>query len=499
MGIYSNICELRGRAAEGKGCTLVDGLKFCAKRSTAFGGTVSDDCSTIDADDLTDTGVILPTVFSTPDPLFNSARFPTITFINGAYGTNFNVRRNSRENDGTAKKYFVSPTGNNGAAGTQAAPFADLSYALTRPDVDVIEIIGLTADTTAYGSRGWNNTRNSRDVTVINNTGFRYVSVGSALTATIVWVVTMMRTNVYSAMIPQSSARRVCDMTQKIMFKDRRTGNDVAAVPRYFRNYTEVASLDLCEATAASYWYDTALGVLHVHPFDNRNLAQAGERGIIPSGDAVSSNFRGPNVTGRRYYLRGVDFVGGGSAGVADITGQGTTFVLDAENCTFQQAATGNNFASVGAETNLYRCGAAFPARDNYNYHDYLVGGSTSATWYELECGSVGSGAGPDQPSDNESTGHETSYGITQNCYFMGGDDNCVSDIGNSSRWMLGTSVGASSRSGTPLSVGNDARMFLDGGYYEPNARGLATVSGNGRYFTRNVGQNLVVPTTPIA
>lgn len=49
MGDLSSICEFRGRAAEGKGCTLVNGLRHCAKRSSFRTGSQRD-CTTGNVD-----------------------------------------------------------------------------------------------------------------------------------------------------------------------------------------------------------------------------------------------------------------------------------------------------------------------------------------------------------------------------------------------------------------------------------------------------------------
>lgn len=62
MGDYSNICELRGRAAEGKGCTRLTGLGYCAKRRGESSGAARDrDCTRRDVDTLS--------FFSNPYPM----------------------------------------------------------------------------------------------------------------------------------------------------------------------------------------------------------------------------------------------------------------------------------------------------------------------------------------------------------------------------------------------------------------------------------------------
>lgn len=56
MGDYSNICELRGRAVMGKGCSLMPGLKYCGKLSgdrTAVGSN-HHICTDTDVDTLVD-------------------------------------------------------------------------------------------------------------------------------------------------------------------------------------------------------------------------------------------------------------------------------------------------------------------------------------------------------------------------------------------------------------------------------------------------------------
>lgn len=71
MGEYLTLCELRGAAAPGKGCTLNNpALKFCAKRATVKQwGTQNADCTTTDVSALTDG----PTVFSPKFARLNTA------------------------------------------------------------------------------------------------------------------------------------------------------------------------------------------------------------------------------------------------------------------------------------------------------------------------------------------------------------------------------------------------------------------------------------------
>lgn len=72
MSDYSNICELRGRAAEGKGCSLYFSLRYCAKKCPNLAAL---DCTSEggDADALNFTG---PTPTPTPTP---TPGFPAFT------------------------------------------------------------------------------------------------------------------------------------------------------------------------------------------------------------------------------------------------------------------------------------------------------------------------------------------------------------------------------------------------------------------------------------
>lgn len=496
MPDYADVCEERGRKRRGRGCTnkvmYPDGLRGCALR----GGSGS--CTARNVDDPDSPPKPSISVLSVPDTLFASTRFRFSFFRSdaGEYTTTFDIR--GLTNEGVGKKYWVSPNGNNANSGAMNAPFADLSYAVTRPDVDNVEIIGLTGDFIAYGSRGWNNARPSRTISVTNNTGFRYVSVGSVLTTPPAWTATAGRANVYQITIAATSFNRVCDAipAARTYPINRRTNAPNTNVPTHFMDYKLAASLDDCTATAGTYYYDAGNGIGYVHPYDNRNLV--GDGWIIPSGSVVSAVCRAANVSGMRIYGRNLDFVGGGNAAYIDILNAASTTAGDFEYCTFQQAATGNSFSSVGAETNLYRCNAAYPIRDNYNYHAGGANTDVPATWVEVECGSVGSGAGAQGPSDNESTAHENCYGISYKCAYAGGDDNVVSDVNSATRWMIDTTVGQPASAGMAvLQVGNDARMFLDAGYYQPGAGLLARTAENGKIYTRNVAQVLPVAAIP--
>jgi len=75
--------------------------------------------------------------------------------------------------------YYVDPiAGVDAAAGTSAGTaLKSLSVALGKASVDEVRIINLTSDFIAVGAFGWNLVTPNRSVNVVNDTGYRFISV----------------------------------------------------------------------------------------------------------------------------------------------------------------------------------------------------------------------------------------------------------------------------------------------------------------------------------
>ncbi len=397
----------------------------------------------------------------------------------GGIVTNFDI---TSKIPAVAKAYYVDPINGSNANSGLTAPLAkrDLATVLAIADCDQIIITGLTADFVGLGAQSWNNVQPTRSMSIINNTGYRYISAACAALPT--WAVNGTYSNVYSTVIVSTSAVGVTDvLTNSVPSYVNAAGATVnlSNVPKRYRTLVKVASLAAVAATAGTWFHDGTS--LHVRPHDGRNLV--GDTKMLPC--TQSQNGRFPTGTNNlTIYVKSIDFVGGNSAfyAYAISTVTGCTFAHN--DCSFQGAGLANGL-SIGffGKVYGYRSAAYDNYLDGFNYHSNESDGTTPSTspdCVEVECDAMGNGAtGSAGGSDNASTGHDFCNVIRLNCVYVNSSDRVLADTNTTHSWNLGCTVGQA----LTVAAGQESicalattRMWLDSVFANSgsNARWLA-------------------------
>ena len=285
----------------------------------------------------------------------------------GGIVTNFDI---TSKIPAITKTYYVDPiNGVNANAGTTPATAKkDLAVVLVLADADQIIITGLTSDYVGLGTQSWNNVQPVRSLSVVNPTGFRYISAACASLPT--WAVNGTYSNVYSTVIGATSATGVTDVSSSRIV----TGVDAAGVavsltnvPKRYRTLVEVASLAAVAATAGTFFHDGTS--LHVRSHDDRNLV--GDTKMLPTTTAQNGRF--PAATNDiTIYVQGLDFVGGTSGFYVGMVSTVTGCTFAHNNCSFQGTGVGNGLAVLSfSKVYGYRSGAYDNYLDGFNYHSF--------------------------------------------------------------------------------------------------------------------------------
>lgn len=393
------------------------------------------------------------------------------------------------------KQYYVDPVnGSDAAAGTTGAPLLSLSVALAKSDVDQIIIQGLTANFIARTTKGWSNTQPTRSVSVLNPTGFRFISAVVASAAVPTWTVNGTYSNVYQATFSATNSQAVTDVSTSTVptYVDPVTGATIQVtwVPKRFKSLTLVASIAAVAATPYT-WFN-----------DGTNTYVNASRNIIGDGNilvtANTNNGRFPATNSLTVYVDGIDFVGGRPfyctvAEAAAITGT----ILVHKNCSFQGGGVSNG---LSIEFNQlvygYRSLAADNRNDGFNYHcptaPTAAGLNISPKFVEIECCSIGNGAiGYTSSSDNATTCHEYSRGIRINGAYINSDDRPIVDIDNTITWTLGGFGGQAfqtSAGNQDVVALNNAIMYLDSVKLQTGANALVNADNAAKILTFNMG-----------
>jgi hypothetical protein len=333
----------------------------------------------------------------------------------------------------------------------------------------------------ALGAKGWNNTQPTRSVSVINRTGYRFISADASATLP-TWTVNGTYSNVYqSSAISAANGRSVTDMSRSdyVTYTDKNGAlQTLTNQPKRYRTLKRVTSTALVAAEAGTYFHDGTY--LQVRPHDDRVLT--GTTTMLATSD--SNNGRMPAVSSATIYAENIDFVGGFRAFLALHADTVTGHTLAFNGCSFQGAGSSNGLSVEAAcAVRLYRCGAYDNFTDGFNYHaagNDAVTEADAPTVIEVECIAIGNGAtGSSGTSDNASTAHEYTEVITLGCVYVNSDDSVVADINNAHRWMMSCHVGAALTTGSGrqnIKAANSANIWLDDTYAAPgtNDRWLA-------------------------
>ena len=386
--------------------------------------------------------------------------------------------------------YYVNPlTGSDANSGlTTGLALANLATALAKADVDQIIITGLTADYIALGTKGWNNIQPTRSVSVLNRTGYRFISCDASATLP-TWTVNGTYSSVYqSSAITAVNGRGVTDMSRSdyVSYIDKNGAlQTLSNLPKRFRTLKRVASTALVAAEAGTYFHDGTY--LQVRAHDDRALT--GTATMLATSD--SNNGRMPAVSSATIYAENIDFVGGFRAFLALHADTVTGHTLALNGCSFQGANnSGGLMVEAACAVRLYRCGAYDNWSDGFNYH---AAGNDAATEadapavIEVECAAIGNGAtGRNDISDNASTAHEYTEVISLGGVYVDSDDSPIADINNVHRWMMSCHVGAALVTGSGrqnIKTSNSAQTWLDDTY--------AALGENEQWFAESSGSTI--------
>ena len=413
----------------------------------------------------------------------------------GGIVTNFDI---TSKIPAITKTYYVDPiNGSNANSGlTAALAKKDLAVVLVIADCDQIIITGLAADFVGLGAQSWNNAQPSRSMSIINNTGYRYISAQCASLPT--WAVNGTYSNVYSTVIGATSAAGVTDLlTSTTQSYVNAAGTTVSLTnqPKRFKTLVKVASLAAVAATAGTFYHDGTS--LHVRPFDGRNLV--GDTKMIPT--TTTQNGRFPTGTNNiTLYVQGLDFVGGNSTFFMGMLSTVTGCVFAHNNCSFQGANTANGLTIASFSTVYgYRSAAYDNYLDGFNYHSNESDGttpSTSPNCVEIECIAAGNGTtGSSGSSDNATTGHDFCNLIRINSGFIYSSDRVVTETNTAHSWNLGCYIGqaitvaAGQQSLCALST---SKMWVDSCYIPSgsNTRLLSAQTATMRLFNSGTAEN---------
>lgn len=382
--------------------------------------------------------------------------------------TNFDI---TSKIPAVTKTYYVDPINGSNANSGLTAPLAkkDLAVVLIISDCDQIIITGLTADFVGLGAQSWNNVQPVRSLSVVNPTGYRYISAACASLPT--WAVNGTYSNVYSTVISAANAAGVTDLlTSTTQSYVNAAGATVSLTnqPKRFRTLLKVASLAAVAATAGTWYHDGTS--LHVRPFDGRNLV--GDVKMIPTTTAQGGRFP-VGTNSLTIYAQGLDFVGGQNAFYMGLSSSAITGCVFAHNnCSFQGAGVGHGLSILAFSTVYgYRSACYDNFSDGFNYHSVESDGttpSTSPSCVEIECVSAGNGTtGSSGVSDNASTAHDYCNVIRLNSVYMNSDDRVVADTNAAHSWNLGCFIGqaiqVAAAKESLCSIGTTSRVWADG------------------------------------
>jgi hypothetical protein len=390
------------------------------------------------------------------------------------------------------KTYYVDPINGSNANSGLTAPLAkkDLAVVLAIADCDQIIITGLTADFVGLGAQSWNNVQPTRSMSIINNTGYRYISAACASLPT--WAVNGTYSNVYSTVIGATSATGVTDVsTSSTVAGVNAAGVTVSLpnVPKRYRTLVEVASLAAVAATAGTFFHDGTS--LHVRSFDDRNLV--GDTKMLPTTTAQNGRFPAStnNIT---IYVKSLDFVGGTSGFYVGMASTVTGCAFAHNNCSFQGTGVGNGLAVLSfSKVYGYRSGAYDNYLDGFNYHSFESDGTTPSTspdCVEIECVAIGNGTtGSSGSSDNATTGHDFCNVIRLNCNFVDSADRVMAETNSAHSWNLGCVVGQATTVATgkqSIAALATSKLWLDSVYavQGSNPAWIAAQTSTLKYFS---------------
>lgn len=387
--------------------------------------------------------------------------------------------------------YYVDPiAGVDAAAGTSAGTaLKSLSVALGKASVDEVRIINLTSDFIAVGAFGWNLVTPNRSVNVVNDTGYRFISVQGIGAQT--W--TAYSGSAYQCTIASAGdAGGVVDLSSSsyVTYTDANgTLQTLSNLPKRFRTLVKVASAAAVVDTPGTWFYTGT--TLYVQAHDGRSLV--GDTNMQPVKNNSRNGGHRPTSNDLTTYISNIDFVGGSTSFLSDPASTVTGSILAFDRCSFQASTAAGQAITSFATVYSYRCLAADNFADGFNYHSKESDGTTPATSpsvFEVECAAIGNGAtGSSGASDNASTAHDFANVIRLNDVLVNSDDRVMADANSAHSWNLGCHVGqalqvAASKESI-AAIGATTKMWIDSCYAPAgsNPQWLAVAGATLKHF----------------
>ncbi len=304
-----------------------------------------------------------------------------------------------------SKTYYVSMTGDDGAAGTIDAPLRKIKTAAAKADVDRIIILDQGPYDQDTGLTGYAITRS---MSIVGAPGGTHIGGHYSGLA---WALVGGKTNTYTA--TQTNASSWAFDSANL------DGNG---------DWTRLSvqtSIDAVEANAGSIYISGSN--IYVHTFDNR----------VPDADIRISNSGSDNIrtvtAGVTLYLENLVITG---AKYPVIARTATTPIrVYMKDCVVGYGTYGDNIEILGADLFALRVTSKLAYGDGFNYGAYS---GRSATGVEVS--SIGRHNGtPTAISNNGSTGHDSSVITRINGEYYGNQGRNVAEITATKSWNIGS------------------------------------------------------------
>ncbi len=322
------------------------------------------------------------------------------------------------------------------------------------------------------------------------------------------WSATAGQPGVYECTISAADAASLIDMSNKVDMAARvqipvggtaadqaRHQRTVLGTPPAWHVPPVVASIAAVGATPGSRYHDGAK--LYVQAIDSRNLI--GDQKMLPLAGGVFGR-SAAGFSDRVQWWRGIDWIGGTVpffANTGSDTNFGCHFIF--ESCSMQASGPGGSggLQVTGVcRITFSKSAAWFNYADGTNYHAFVALSDAGPFVVEVDSAFGGNGTtGSTAGSDNDSTAHERTDVVSQNCVYLGSSDRVIADINNARRWLIGGYVGTPV-DGTGISLAgvataDNAQIFIEGTQFAPPGPNAAAVRADG---ASSIGMRSVSP-----
>lgn len=411
------------------------------------------ECADIEAELIAQEVQTVANEISRPSAFLGNPRIACPTLSGGVYSSTYSTA--FHYDSSLLTRYYVDPlTGNNGNAGTAAAPFKDINAALAASNAQaVILAAGIYTQ-----DEPWTTYAGPNRSMIIRCPSGRAV-IGKFETAS--WSLASAQTNTYQHTLV-GTLSRMHDAGVR----------DADGIPTVL---TSRASIALVEANPGSY-YNNA-GTLYVHTADSR-VADRSVLVELTTPTAPQVPFSG---AGRFLALQNIDFIGT----QPDYNVTGANFYLEDVRTSYG----GESSSANTAEIYRYNCVSKYTATvgDHWDYRSDVRA---------FEQGGVARYTGT-ADTDNCSTAHDSAIVVRVDCEYSNAY-RAVHDIQTTKSWNLGCSATDSVTGGANTDLGfvcgdigltSTAQSWLDGCTASGNTTDIHTGPGaTTRYRNMTIG-----------